>query len=95
MTSSDFSQTPGVSEVPATPVSSGSSIRIGSLIWGVMVIVLSVLLCITKYTVWDLDPRLVLIGAVALGGLALVIGGVLSAVSKRSPAPPGQKSSLP
>lgn len=55
-------------------------IRVGTFVWGTVLIVIGVLLAIAKFTTVDLDPRIVLIGVLVLAGLALLIGGVSSAV---------------
>lgn len=58
------------------------SVRIGTLVWGAVLIVIGVLLGIAKFTTIQLDARVVVIGVLLLAGLALLVGGVSSAAIK-------------
>ena len=75
------------------------SVRVGTLVWGVVLIAVATLIMVGRYTAVELDPRLVLI-ALLLAGLALLVGGVLSGAAKsrersRNAEPSAEPLTLP
>lgn len=58
-------------------------VRIGTLVWGLLLIALAALIVVARYTAVELDPRLVAIGTLLVAGLLLLLGGAFSAFSKR------------
>lgn len=58
-------------------------VRIGTLVWGLVLIALAALIVVARYTAVELDPRLVAIGTLLVAGLLLLLGGAFSALSKR------------
>ncbi|WP_045075349.1 hypothetical protein [Psychromicrobium lacuslunae] len=56
-----------------------NGVRVGTLVWGAVLIVIGVLLAVAKFTTIQLDARVVVIGVLLLAGLALLVGGVSSA----------------
>ncbi|NYE95313.1 drug/metabolite transporter (DMT)-like permease [Psychromicrobium silvestre] len=67
-------------ETPNAPERAG--VRISTLVWGVLLIAIGALIVVGRYSSLDLDPRLAMIGILLLAGVALVFGGVLSAISR-------------
>lgn len=49
---------------------------VGSMVWGGALVLLGVLSILTAAFGWQLDPVIVLIGVLALAGVALVAGAV-------------------
>ncbi|WP_394939594.1 hypothetical protein [Psychromicrobium sp. YIM B11713] len=58
------------------------AVRIGTLVWGSVLILIGVLLSVAQLTAVRLDPRAVVIGILLLAGIALLIGGVVSALGR-------------
>ncbi|MDN5668730.1 MAG: hypothetical protein L0G87_10070 [Renibacterium salmoninarum] len=76
------------------------SVRVGTLVWGVVLIAVAALIMVGRYTAVELDPRLVLIALLLLAGLALLVGGVLSGAAKsrersRNAEPSAEPLTLP
>ncbi|MEZ2390805.1 hypothetical protein AB6813_14925 [bacterium RCC_150] len=57
--------------------------RVGTVVWGLIVLALAVLIIISKLGVVALNGNYVLIGLMIGAGAALVIGGLLSAKSRK------------
>lgn len=74
------------SSAPATPPRptdpeplDDSSARVGTIVWGLIVVALAVLLIVSQLGIVVLNGTYVLIGLMIGAGAALVIGGLLSA----------------
>jgi len=65
---------------PGTAAPAG--IRTGTLVWGVIALLVALWSLATTVLDWDIDPALVAITLAALGGLALVAGGIAGATRK-------------
>lgn len=63
--------------VPATEPE--PSVRVGTVVWGLIVLALAVLIVIAQLGIVQLNGTYVLIGLMVGAGAALVIGGLLSA----------------
>jgi len=59
--------------------------RLGTIIWGSVILVIASLLLISQFVELSIDPVIVALGLLVGVGLALVAGGILSLRSK-SPA---------
>lgn len=73
---------PDASTTSATPVASPepeSSVRVGTVVWGLIVLALAVLIVVAQLGIVELNGTYVLIGLMVGAGAALVIGGLLSA----------------
>jgi hypothetical protein len=57
----------------------GAPARVGTIVWGLVVLALAVLIVISQLGIVVLDGTYVLIGLMIGAGAALVIGGLLSA----------------
>ncbi|MCY1159551.1 MAG: hypothetical protein MOP51_2576 [Citricoccus sp.] len=57
-------------------------IRTGTLVWGIIALLVALWSLSTTVLDWDIDPALVLICLAALGGLVLVAGGIAGATRK-------------
>jgi hypothetical protein len=60
--------------------------RVGTVVWGLVVVALAALIIISKLGVVVLDGTYVLIGLMIGAGAALIIGGLVSARSRGSKA---------
>lgn len=80
----DPSSTPGTSKAP-DPLTSEpgepapASARVGTIVWGLVVLALAVLIIISQLGIVVLNGTYVLIGLMIGAGAALVVGGLLSA----------------
>lgn len=75
-----------MSSNPAYPPAASAprpTVRVGTVVWGLVVIILAVLIIIASVSAVQLDPVQVLIGLLLGSGAALVVGGVLSALRKQ------------
>jgi hypothetical protein len=61
----------------------GSRVRVGTVVWGLVVLALAALIVISRLGIVALDGSYVLIGLMIGAGAALVIGGLLSARGSR------------
>ncbi|WP_258229232.1 hypothetical protein [Arthrobacter sp. HMWF013] len=68
------SSTPDRSDGPGTP-----SARVGTVVWGLIVVALAALIIIGQLGIVTLNGTYVLIGLMIGAGAALVVGGLLSA----------------
>ncbi|MGD6979532.1 MULTISPECIES: hypothetical protein [Citricoccus] len=57
-------------------------IRTGTLVWGIIALLVALWSLSATVLDWDVDPALVLICLAALGGLVLVAGGIAGATRK-------------
>jgi hypothetical protein len=57
----------------------GFPVRVGTVVWGLVVLALAALIIISRLGIVALDGSYVLIGLMIGAGAALVIGGLLSA----------------
>ena len=72
---SNHEHTPDTSPTePASP-----SVRVGTVVWGLIVLALAALIIIAQLSIVVLNGTYVLIGLMLGAGVALVIGGLLSA----------------
>ena len=72
-------QSDGVAEPPeASP-----PVRVGTVVWGLIVAVLGTLIIIARQASIQLDPTLVTIWLLLGAGLAMVTGGIVSAAARR------------
>jgi hypothetical protein len=87
---------------PATPPQPGAQekregapARVGTVVWGLVVLALAALIAISRLGLVALDGSYVVIGLMLGAGAALVIGGLLSArgsARARDKEPPTRKS---
>jgi membrane-associated phospholipid phosphatase len=76
--------------IPAEP-QEGAPARVGTVVWGLTVLVLAALIIISRLGLVALNGTYVLIGLMVGAGAALVIGGLLSA-RRRDKESPTRKS---
>ncbi|MBO1267153.1 hypothetical protein J1902_04020 [Arthrobacter sp. PO-11] len=76
--------TPGTDSGADAAQAVPSQARIGTVVWGLVILALATLIIISKLGVVALNGTYVLIGLMLGAGAALVIGGLLSARSKNS-----------
>ncbi|WAH96061.1 hypothetical protein [Arthrobacter sp. MMS18-M83] len=74
-----FETGPSASE----PVAQAAGARVGTVVWGLIVLALAALIIISKLGLVALNGNYVLIGLMIGAGAALVIGGILSARSRK------------
>ncbi|GAA5192690.1 hypothetical protein GCM10023346_15360 [Arthrobacter gyeryongensis] len=67
---------------PETPVQTARA-RVGTVVWGLIVLALAALIIISELGLVVLNGTYVLIGLMIGAGAALVIGGLLSARSRK------------
>ncbi|MCU1518153.1 MAG: hypothetical protein JWQ75_2874 [Pseudarthrobacter sp.] len=79
------------SETPTAERTGDSPARVGTMVWGLVVVALAALIIIAQLGFVTLNGTYVLIGLMIGAGAALVIGGVLSA-RKRDNGPTTGKS---
>ena len=79
---------------PAAPPRSGapeppeeSPVRVGTIVWGLIVVALAALIIIAQLGIVALNGTYVVIGLMIGAGAALVIGGLLSARGRDKAAP--------
>ena len=78
-------------ETPTADAAGPASTRVGTVVWGLVVLALAVLIIIAQLGVVTLNGTYVLIGLMIGAGAALVVGGLLSA-RKRDNEPTTGKS---
>jgi hypothetical protein len=59
--------------------------RVGTVVWGLVVLALATLIIISRLGIVALDGTYVLIGLILGAGAALVVGGLLAMRGKNSP----------
>jgi hypothetical protein len=69
--------------VPAPASSPQARARVGTVVWGLIVLALAALIIISKLGLVALNGNYVLIGLMIGAGAALVIGGLVSARSRK------------
>ncbi len=69
--------------VPAPASSPRARARVGTVVWGLIVLALAALIIISKLGLVALNGNYVLIGLMIGAGAALVIGGLVSARSRK------------
>jgi hypothetical protein len=74
--------TAAVGNAPETDAVDG--IRTGTLVWGIIALLVALWSLSTTVMDWSLDPALVLIALATLGGLVLVAGGIAGATRKKT-----------
>ncbi|BAS10276.1 hypothetical protein AHiyo4_36980 [Arthrobacter sp. Hiyo4] len=84
-------QTPTTAGQPGADAPQQPSARVGTIVWGLIVMALAALIIIAQLGVVTLNGTYVLIGLMIGAGAALVIGGLLSA-RKRDNEPATGKS---
>ena len=92
----EMSRAPEASGFPGRPVTENgepapASARVGTIVWGLVVLALAVLVIISQLGIVALNGTYVLIGLMIGAGAALVIGGLLSA-RRRDNSPTTGKS---
>ncbi|NUL48528.1 hypothetical protein F7P69_25455 [Cellulosimicrobium funkei] len=60
------------------------SFRTGTLVWGVIALLVALWSLSVTVLDWNLDPVLVMIGLAVVGGVALVAGGIAGAARNKS-----------
>lgn len=65
------------------PSAQASRARVGTVVWGLIVLALATLIIISKLGLVALNGNYVLIGLMIGAGAALVVGGLLSARSRK------------
>ena len=65
-----------------TATNGPDGIRTGTLVWGLIALLVALWSLSTTVLDWDIDPALVLIALATLGGLILVAGGIAGATRK-------------
>ena len=86
---SSYDPTPKTSPVPASDATDSREpgpARVGTIVWGLVVVALAALIIISQLGIVVLNGTYVLIGLMIGAGAALVIGGLLSA-SRRDNSP--------
>ncbi|MDP9694169.1 UNVERIFIED_ORG: hypothetical protein J2X79_001724 [Arthrobacter globiformis] len=81
---SSFDPSPETNPSPKTPTAgtdepAEAPARVGTIVWGLVVLALAVLITISQLGIVVLNGTYVLIGLMLGAGAALVIGGLLSA----------------
>ena len=77
---SNHEHTPDASPTDTSPTEPASpSVRVGTVVWGLIVLALAALIIIAQLSIVVLNGTYVLIGLMLGAGVALVIGGLLSA----------------
>lgn len=61
------------------PETAGSRARVGTVVWGLIVVALAALIIISQLGIVALNGTYVLIGLMIGAGAALIVGGLLSA----------------
>jgi hypothetical protein len=82
---------PGSTTAAATSSAPPSGARVGTMVWGLIVLALAALIIIAQLGIVTLNGTYVLIGLMIGAGAALVVGGLLSA-RKRDNSPTTRKS---
>ncbi|HKU31825.1 hypothetical protein [Arthrobacter sp. NyZ413] len=75
-----------VSSFETGHVPAASRVRVGTVVWGLIIVALAILNIISNLGLVILDGNYVLIGLMIGAGAALVIGGLISARSRKSGA---------
>ena len=70
---------PAATPEPAPGATDGPRARVGTVVWGLIVLALAALIIISRLGLVALNGTYVLIGLMIGAGAALVIGGLLSA----------------
>ena len=68
----------------------GSPARVGTIVWGLIVVALAALIIVAQLGIVALNGTYVVIGLMIGAGAALVIGGLLSARGRDKAAPTGK-----
>jgi hypothetical protein len=96
---SSFDPSPSITPKPSTtprPSTTGTDepaeapARVGTIVWGLVVLALAVLIVISQLGIVVLNGTYVLIGLMIGAGAALVIGGLLSARKRDNSTPNGK-----
>jgi hypothetical protein len=69
---------------PEGPQREPAGLRTGTLVWGVLALLLALWSLSVTVLDWDIDPVLVAIGLAVVGGVALIAGGVVGATRHRT-----------
>lgn len=75
--------TPAFETAPERPAQAARA-RVGTVVWGLIVLALAALIIISKLGLVALNGNYVLIGLMIGAGAALVIGGLVSARTRRT-----------
>ncbi|UKA57840.1 hypothetical protein [Arthrobacter sp. FW306-2-2C-D06B] len=70
-------------ETAPEPTAQAARARVGTVVWGLIVLALAALIIISKLGLVALNGNYVLIGLMIGAGAALVIGGLVSARSRK------------
>lgn len=90
--------TPGfdTGQSPSGRMAQAPGARVGTVVWGLIVLALASLIIVSKLGLVALNGNYVLIGLMIGAGAALVIGGLLSARSRKGNRPgPGSSAADP
>ncbi len=82
---------PGSTTAAGTDSAPPAGVRVGTVVWGLIVLALAALIIIAQLGIITLNGTYVLIGLMIGAGAALVVGGLLSA-RKRDNGPATRKS---
>lgn len=82
---------PGSTTAAGTSYAPPSGARVGTIVWGLIVLALAALIIIAQLGIVTLNGTYVLIGLMIGAGAALVVGGLLSA-RKRDNGPATRES---
>lgn len=77
---------PGPVPAPGNPAHTARA-RVGTVVWGLIVLALATLIIISKLGLVALNGNYVLIGLMIGAGAALVVGGLVSARSRKDGRP--------
>ncbi|MGO1883867.1 MAG: hypothetical protein ACTH3G_00670 [Citricoccus sp.] len=69
---------------PSPDVPEKPSLRTGTLVWGVIALLLALWSLSVTVLDWDVDPVLVMIGLAVVGGVALLAGGIAGAARSKT-----------
>ncbi|MDQ0030946.1 hypothetical protein [Arthrobacter bambusae] len=73
--------------LPAPVKTQAARARVGTVVWGLIVLALAALIIISKLGLVALNGNYVLIGLMIGAGAALVVGGLVSARSRKGSGP--------
>lgn len=80
----EANRTADVGNGPSGNTGRPEGIRTGTLVWGVIALLLALWSLSVTVLDWDIDPVLVMIGLAVVGGVALLAGGIAGATRSKT-----------
>ncbi|MGM7671362.1 hypothetical protein [Microbacterium sp. A93] len=77
-------ETDGPADVVPGASQEGSTLRTGTLVWGVIALLVALWSLSVTVLDWNVDPVLVMIGLAVVGGAALLAGGIAGATRSKT-----------